>query len=446
MAEEKKSMGGLAFLPFLLLIGLVLGNVIFNLITGKSQAENGIPILAVTLIAVVFSFFWGKGNVDSRVDSFCKAMGDSTTQMMVVIFLLAGSFTAVSKSMGAVDSLVNLCLTFLPKNMIYMGIMLITGFIAISIGTSVGSVTAMAPIAIGLVQQSGLNVNIALAACIAGAMFGDNLSMVSDTTIAATRGLGCEMKDKFKMNFLMVLPAALAALAVYAFMGTAAGAVAIEVGAFNVVKILPYIFVIVAALVGLNIMTVLLCGIGLSAIIGFIFGDLTFLTLMKAIGSGMSGMVTVIITSLLVKGLMGVIAMNGGVDWLIHKLTGNVRGTKGAELSVAVLSFCLSVLLRSTSAIVVAAPLAKDIGEQFGIDPRRTASLLDIFATSANGFVFWEGLILTATQLVGVGNPLSIVSFSIYPMFIIVIVGISILLGLYPTDRKRAKERASAGK
>lgn len=440
--KKIQNMGGAAFVPFLVLIGLVLGNILFNTVTGAPQAGNGLPILAVTLVAVVFSFFWGKGgSVEGRVQTFSKSMGDPTVQMMVVIFLLAGSFTSVSKAMGGVDSVVNLCLSFLPKNMIYMGIMLITGFIAVSIGTSVGSVTAMAPIAVGLVEQAGLSVNIALAACVAGAMFGDNLSMVSDTTIAATRGLGCEMKDKFKMNFLMVLPAAILALVIYAALGMSGSGGAIEVGAYNIIKILPYIFVLIAALCGLNIMTVLLSGIVLSGVIGFAMGELTFRSFMGAIGSGMSGMTTVILTSLLVKGLMGIIAENGGVDWLIQKLTGNLKSAKGAQASICVLSFCMSVLLRSTSAIVVSAPLAKDIGDQYDIDPRRTASLLDIFATSANGFVFWEGLILTVTQLTGVGDPISIVGFAIYPILIILSVAISIIFNIQP-----GKKRAAAGK
>ena len=188
-------------------------------------------------------------------------------------------------------------------------------------------------------------------------------------------------------------------------------------------------------------MTVLLSGIVLSGVIGFAMGELTFRSFMGAIGSGMSGMTTVILTSLLVKGLMGIIAENGGVDWLIQKLTGNLKSAKGAQASICVLSFCMSVLLRSTSAIVVSAPLAKDIGDQYDIDPRRTASLLDIFATSANGFVFWEGLILTVTQLTGVGDPISIVGFAIYPILIILSVAISIIFNIQP-----GKKRAAAGK
>lgn len=439
--KEKKNYGALAFLPFILLIGLVLGNVVVNMALGRAQSENGISILAVTLIATVFSFTFGNGTTNDRVDAFSRAAADPSTLMMVMIFLLAGTFTSVSRSMGAVDSLVNLCLSFLPKSMIYAGIMIVSGLIALSIGTSVGTVTAMAPIAAGLVKQSGLDINIALAACVAGAIFGDNLSMISDTTIAATRGLGCEMKDKFKMNFLMVLPAVIITLIIYTVLGSSSSAVSLEVGAYTLPKIIPYIFVIVAALCGMNVMTVLLFGIGISAGLGFIYGDFTFISLMNAMGDGMSSMKTVIITSLLVKGMMGVIDMNGGISWLIKKLTGNVKSAKGAQYSIAALSAFLSVLLRSTSAIIVAAPLAKDINDQYDLDPRRTASILDIFATLPNGFVFWEGLNLVASQLVPEGDTLIMAGHAFYSMVILVVVFLTIQLGI---NTKLGKKKAAS--
>lgn len=438
--STKKTLGAMAFLPFVVLIGAVVANTLVNVILGRPQAGNGLPILAVVFLAVVVALLYGKGSVNERVECFTKSAADPSTMMMILIFLLAGSFTSVSRTMGAADSLVNLCLHFIPGSMIYAGIMLVSGIISLSIGTSVGTVTAMAPIAAGLVAQCGLDINIALSACAAGAMFGDNLSMISDTTISATKGLGVEMKDKFKMNFLMVLPAFAVAVIIYIVLGRSSSAAALEIGEYSIIKIIPYMFVIVAALLGMNVMNVLLCGIGIASAIGFAYGNFTIISLLKAISDGMSGMSQIVIMAVMIKGMMGIISMNGGIEWLIQKLTGNVKSKKGAQVSIAALSAILGALLRSTTGIIVAAPLVKQINDKYDMDPRRSASLLDMFATSVNGFVFWDGMTFLLTQLAGCGSPLGIVRHSYYSISVIVVVAITIIFNINVEFKKKQRK------
>ena len=437
--SSKKAMGGWAFLPFLILIGIVIAKILVNAATGTPQTGNSFPITAVVLIATVASFFIGSrgDKVSNRVDAFSKGAANPTTLMMVVIFLLAGVFTSVSQSMGGIESLSNFLLQFIPKNMIYAGLLFVTSIVSFSIGTSVGTVTAMVPIAVGLANQAGLDVVIAVSAVVGGASLGDNLSFVSDTTIAATRGLGCEMKDKFKFNIMLVIPALIIALIIYGVLGTsAAGGAAPEIGSYNIIKMLPYFYIIVVAIAGMNIMTVLTTGIIFSTLIGFCFGDFTVMSFMSAVGAGMTKMSNTIFISLLFQGMMGVVAYNGGIDWLINKLTSNIKTAKGAQYSVAALAFLLGALIRSTSAIIVAAPLAKTITEPYKVDARRTASLLDIFATMQNGVVFWAGLTVDASSLADGVDPVSLVRFAIYPICIAVITLLSIQFNLFQRKGK----------
>lgn len=439
LAQEKRYLGGWAFIPFLILIGIVIAKIIVNAATGTPQTGNSFPITAVTLIAVVASFFIGKrcDKVSNRVDAFSKGAANPTTLMMVVIFMLAGVFTSVSQDMGGIESLSNCLLQFIPKNMIYAGLLLVTSVVSFAIGTSVGTVTAMVPIAVGLANQAGLDVVLAVSAVVGGASLGDNLSFVSDTTIAATRGVGCEMKDKFKFNVRLVIPALIIALIIYSVLGASSAGASPEIGSYNVIKMLPYFYIIVAAITGMNIMVVLTTGILFSTIIGFCFGDFTIMSFMTAVGNGMTKMSSTIFISILFQGLMGVVAYNGGVEWLIGKLTSNIKTAKGAQYSVAALAFLLGALIRSTSAIIVAAPLAKTITEPYKVDPRRTASLLDIFATMQNGVVFWAGLTVDAASLAEGVDSVGLVRYAIYPICIAVITLLSIQFDFF--GKKRAK-------
>ncbi len=441
-AASEKSMGGWAFYPFLILIGIVVARIIYNMIIGVPQQGNSFPITAVTMVAAACSLYIGHGKVMDRVDAFSKGAGDPTAMMMIVIMLLSGIFTAVGSEMGGVESLTNFLLHLIPKHMIYAGILFVTAMISLAIGSSVGSVTAVAPIAAGLAAQAGLNLPLAISAVLGGASLGDNLSFVSDTTIAATRTQGVDMRDKFKFNVMLVIPAFIASVVIYSLLGMSAGSGSMEIGGYNFVKMLPYIYIIVAAIAGMNMMVVLTTGIILSAGIGFAFGDMTIITFMDAVGKGMTKMTNTIFTAILVKGIMGVVDHNGGIEWLINKLTKNVRSAKGAQFSVAALTFCLGALIRSTSAIVVAGPLAKEICEPFDVDPRRTASILDIFATAQNGFVFWAGLTVDCASLVDGINPTDLVFFAIYPACIVIMALLSIKFNLFAGKTKAVKTAA----
>lgn len=434
-----------AFLPFLLLVAMPVANMIYNAIAGLSQAENYLPTLAICTIPAIFAFFYGKGTVKQKTDAFCGALANESIMMVVLIFILAGVFSQVSKGMGGVESVVNLCLSVLPAHLVYAGVFFISSLISVAIGTSVGTVTAMAAIAYGLVQQVGLDVNVGLSAVVGGAVFGDNLSMISDTTIAAVKGFGCEMKDKFKMNILIVLPAFVAAMIIYVVLGSGAADTAIVTGSFNLVKIIPYILIIVLSLVGLDVVLVMCFGIFASALIGLAFGDYNLVTLVRSVSSGVSGMATVSFSILLVTGMMGIIKFHGGLDWLLEKATVKIHTKRGAEYVSALLSTILAFLLAGTSAIVVAAPLVSPLHKQYGIEPRRSASIVSMFATATTALVFWAGLTLIATDLAGGGDAFTMVKFAFYPYLVFVCGIISIQFQLYPGRKATKKNSAAEG-
>ncbi len=435
--KTEKSLGGWAFYPFLVLLAIVIGRIIYNIIIGVPQQGNSFGITGVVLVATFSALLFGRGKIGDRVDAMTQGMAKPGAMMMLFIFMLAGSFTAVSSEMGGVQSLSNFCLNFIPKNMIYAGILFTSAIIATSIGTSVGTITAMAPVALSLATQSGLNPVIAVSAAIGGSCLGDNISFVSDTTIAATRGVGCEMKDKFKFNIFIVLPAFVLALIIYVILGVNSDPAAVEIGEYNIIKMLPYFYVIISAVCGMNIMMSLATGILFSGIIGICYGDLTIISFMGCLVSGITKVHNTLLASILVLGMIGIVEYNGGLDWLIGKLTKNIKNAKGAQYSIAALSFLLGSLIRSTSAIIVASPLAKEIGDAYGIDKRRTASLMDIFATAQNGFVFWAGLLMDAAVLTEIDST-SFIPFAIYPACVILMAIISIQFNLLVKKDKKA--------
>ena len=435
--KNERSLGGWAFYPFLVLLGIVIGRIIYNIIIGVPQQGNSFGITGVVLVSTFSALLFGRGTVNDRVDAMTKGMAKPGAMMMIFIFMLSGSFTAVSSEMGGVTSISNFCLTFIPANMIYTGILLTTAVIATCIGTSVGSITAMAPVALSLASQAGLNPVIAVSAAIGGACFGDNLSFVSDTTIAATRGVGCDMRDKFKFNFSIALPAFVIAMIIYAVLGMNSGAASVEVGEYSIIRMLPYFYIIIAAICGMNIMMALATGVIFSGLVGIFYGDLTFISFMGCLVSGITKVHNTLLSALLVLGMIGIVEYNGGVEWLINKLTKNIKSAKGAQYSISALCFLLGALIRSTSAIIVAAPMAKEIGDHYGIDKRRTASLMDIFATAQNGFIFWAGLLMDAAVLTEIDST-SFIPFAIYPACVIIMAVLSIQFNLF-----RKKDDAS---
>ncbi|MDY4012060.1 MAG: Na+/H+ antiporter NhaC family protein, partial [Fusobacterium gastrosuis] len=326
-------------------------------------------------------------------------------------------------------------LTFIPSSVLVPGIFLISCFISTAIGTSMGTIAAMAPIALGVAEAAGLNVPLTASAVIGGAYFGDNLSMISDTTISAAQGVGSEMKDKFKMNFFIALPAAIVACILYGVLG---GVAPIEgEHTFYITRVIPYIVVLISALLGFNVSGVLFLGIAMTGVIGLVEGKITFLEWVGAIGEGMADMFSITIVAILISGLIGLIKYYGGVDWLVESITKKMKERKDAEYGIGLLSGILSAaLVNNTIAIIISAPIAKEIGEKYTIAPKRLASLIDIFACAFLALTPYDGGMLIITGLVDV-SPISVLKYSFYIFALIIATCITIQFGLMRTKEEK---------
>lgn len=436
MEKNKKGLGGIAFLPLFVFLGLYIGSGIIFTIKGVAGPFNQFSRYVALFVALGVVLMMNKQyKIDEKIEIFSESAGAPGVMMMGLIYLLAGGFSGAAKSMGGVESVVNLGLTFIPSHFIVPGIFLISCFIATAMGTSMGTMAAMAPIAVGVAAKSNINVAITLAAVMGGAYFGDNLSILSDTTISATRGVGCDMKDKFRMNFLIAVPAAVLTMVMYTIMGKA-GNIEGDL-TFHVVKVLPYILVLVGAIAGGNVILVLMCGIILCGIVGLATGSVTFIGFVKAISGGMEDMMGITIVAILIAGIIGSIKANGGIDWLIEKITSKVKTRSGAEYGIAVLSAALSAsLVNNTVAIIIAAPIAKEIGSKYKIAKKRLASLLDIFACGMLALCPHDGGMLIMT---GMGNvtPFEILKFAYYPIFLLIATLITIKFGLMRTKEEK---------
>lgn len=437
---QKKNYGGWAFIPLLVFLAIYLGGgLYYTVVGGVEKPFNQLPRHAALLTGMVVAFIMNRGvKFSKKIEIFTTTSGEPGVMMMAMIFMLAGAFAGVAKEMGGVDSVVNMGLSFLPARFLAPGLFIISAFISTAMGTSSGTLAAVAPIAIGVSEACAMNPAIALAAVLGGAMFGDNLSVISDTTIAATKGVGAEMKDKFRMNFLIALPAAILTIVCFAIAGTS-GAVD-GPHPFSLIKVLPYIAVLVAAVAGVDVFIVLMGGIFFAGAVGIATGSMTFVTFFQSIAGGMDGMMNVTIMAILIRGLIGLIKEYGGVEWLVTKITGNVKTRKGAEYSIAalvsVLVFCL---VNNTIAIIIASPIAKQIADRFHIAPKRVASLLDIFSCVILCLAPHAGGMLLITGLASV-SPLDINLFSFYQVFLGLAAVITVQFGLMRT--KEEKEAA----
>ncbi|KYH28450.1 MULTISPECIES: Na+/H+ antiporter NhaC family protein [Clostridium] len=372
-------------------------------------------------------------SINKKVEVFCKGAGNTDIILMVIIFILAGAFAEVAKVMGAVDSTVNLGLTILPGNILLAGVFMICCFISLSIGTSVGTIAALAPMALGIAEKTGIPVGLALGAVVSGAMFGDNLSMISDTTIAATRTQGCEMRDKFKMNFAIVIPAAVATVAIFSLINMGNSTVLDGSYGYSIIKVLPYMIVLIAALIGVNVMLVLVGGTIFAGVVGIITNTFDVWGFLKAVQDGIFGMSELIIISLLIGGMVEVIKYNGGIDFLLSFIRKRIKNKKGAELGIAALVSVVDVCTaNNTIAIVMAGPIVKNIADKYEIDPRRAASLLDIFSCFFQGIIPYGAQILTA---VGVASAMKISPFDVmkylyYPYLMGICAVLAVVLGI----------------
>lgn len=373
------------------------------------------PITVAFVISSAVAILISKGGeLNNRIEQFCKGAANSNIMLMVIIFILAGAFAQTAKEMGAVDATVNLTMSLLPGNLLAAGVFIAACFISISVGTSVGTIVALAPVAVGIAEKAGMPDALMLGVVVSGAMFGDNLSFISDTTIVATRTQGCQMTDKFKVNFRIALPIAILTAFLYVVLGLGVNE-SYQPESIEWVKVLPYLVVLISAIAGMNVMLVLFLGIILSGITGLMTGTFDIWTWNAAMGSGIIGMGELIIVTLLAGGMLEMIRYNGGIEWIIQKLTTRINTQRGAEASIAgLVSFANLCTANNTIALIMSGPIAKDIADRFHIDSRRSASLLDIFSCSVQGIIPYGAQILIAS---GLGNvsPLEIMQYLYYP-------------------------------
>ena len=395
-----------------------------------------IPISSAFLLASIYGIIISRGKtLDQRIAIFSEGAGNKNVLLMIWIFVLAGAFASTAKSIGAIDATVNIALRILPGNLIYAGLFLAACFISMSIGTSVGTIVALVPVAAGIAEElalggmSGIHANPAFitAIIVGGAFFGDNLSFISDTTIAATRTQGCSMKDKFKANIRIVGPAAIIVAALYVVLGWTV-TVSPEVGQIQWILLVPYILVIALALSGMNVAAVLTIGLAVNALIGFSMGSLTWSGWLESIGGGISGMGDLIIVTILAGGMLELIKENGGLDFIVNGMTRKINGKRGAEFSIAgLVSLANLCTANNTIAIITSGTIARDITEKFGLDPRKTASILDTFSCLIQGLIPYGAQLLMAAGLAGVSS-ISIIGHLYYPFVMGLFAILAILL------------------
>lgn len=392
-----------------------------------------VPITVAFLVASIYAVATTKGlSMNDRIIQYSSGAANKNIMMMIWIFILAGAFAQSAKTMGAIDATVNLTLHLLPGSLLLAGVFLASCFISLSIGTSVGTIVALVPVAVGIASKTDVGIPFMTALVIGGAFFGDNLSFISDTTIAATRTQGCQMRDKFKMNMLIALPAAILVFAYYIFYGNNVEALT----SANVIewgKVIPYIIVLVTAIAGLNVMLVLLLGIISTGIIGMAYGTFDLFGWFGSMGQGITGMGELIIITLMAGGMLELIRFNGGVDYILHKLTKKVNGKRGAEFSIAALvSLANMCTANNTIAIITVGPLAAEIADQYKIDKRRSASILDIFSCVIQGIIPYGAQMLIAAELASV-SPLNIIEYLYYPIVLCIFAILSIILRIPKT-------------
>ena len=422
--------GLMALSPLLLLIGLI---VLFTIYSADStHKETNLSLTVAFMISSIFAVAISGGMpIKKRVDTYSRGAGANNLMLMLWIYVLAGAFAASAKAMGSVDATVNFTLSILPPSLILPGLFLAACFISLSIGTSVGTIVALVPIATGLAHSVDANLAMTVASIVGGAYFGDNLSFISDTTVVATQTQGCRMSDKFRVNALIVVPAAIVILIIYAILGANTQAPT-DVKEIHYVKILPYLVVLVTAIAGMNVMAVLTLGTLLCGIIGITGymmgaeGTYDLFGWFSAMGNGVIGMGELIIIAMMAGGMLEIIRENGGINYIIDKITTHVSNKRGAELSIAALVSLVNLCTaNNTVAILTVGNISKKIGDKFGVDNRKAASILDTFSCTIQGLIPYGVQMLLAAGLSSL-TPLDIIPYLYYPMAI----GIAALLAI----------------
>lgn len=414
--------GLLALSPLFLLIVLIVAFTVYSV--DASHKDTNLSLTVAFMISSIYAVAISGGMpIKSRVDTYSKGAGANNLMLMLWIYVLAGSFAASAKAMGAVDATVNLALSILPASMILPGLFLAACFISVSIGTSVGTVVALVPIAAGLAHSMDVNIGMMTAIIVGGAYFGDNLSFISDTTVVATQTQNCKMSDKFRVNSLIVVPAAVIVLAIYAVMGIGLQAPT-DIPEVEYVKVAPYLVVLVTAVAGMNVMAVLTMGTLLCGVIGVSCqllggtGGYDLFGWFSAMGNGIIGMGELVIIAMMAGGMLEIIRENGGINYIIDKITAHVSNKRGAELSIAALVSMVNVCTaNNTVAILTVGNIAKKIGDKFGVDNRKAASILDTFSCAVQGLIPYGVQMLLAAGLANL-SPMDIFPYLYYPLAI----------------------------
>lgn len=421
--------GLLALSPLIILIGLITVFTVYSVENRDTNLSLTVTFMLASIYAVAIS---GGMPVKKRIDTYSRGAGAPNLMLMIWIYVLAGAFAASAKAMGAVDATVNLALSVLPASAILPGLFIAACFISMSIGTSVGTIVALVPIAAGIAHSIDSNMGMTVAIIVGGAYFGDNLSFISDTTVVATQTQGCRMKDKFRANALIVVPAAIVILAIYTAMGLGTHAPA-EVGEVNFTKVVPYLIVMVTAIAGMNVMAVLTLGTVLCGVIGIVGEYLgvnnsySLFGWFQAMGNGVVDMGELIIIAMMAGGMLEIIRENGGIDFIIGKITAHICTKRGAELAIATLVSMANICTaNNTVAILTVGNISKNIGDKFGVDNRKAASILDTFSCMIQGLIPYGVQMLLAAGLSGI-SPIDILPYLYYP----VAIGVAALLAIF---------------
>ena len=408
--------------------------IVLYLVTSITAGDfYKVPITVAFMVSSIYAVIIHGGRpLRERIDIFSRGAATGQMMLMIWIFVLAGAFANSAKMMGSIDATVNLTLSLLPPQMLLAGLFVAACFISISIGTSVGTIVALTPIAAGVAQQTGTDVALMTAVIVGGSFFGDNLSFISDTTIVATSSQGCRLSDKFRVNSFIVVPAAIVILIVYIFMGSSVGAPH-QIPNVQWVKVIPYLAVLITAVFGMNVMAVLTLGIILTGIIGLFSGSFDVFGWMKSMGDGIIGMGELIIITMMAGGMLELIKQQGGIDFIISRMTRHIHSKKGAELSIGALVAMVGVCTaNNTVAIITVGGIAKHIGDKYGVDNKKAASILDTFSCAVQGLIPYGAQLLMAAGL-AVVNPINIIPYLYYP----VAIGLAALLSIILRYPKR---------
>lgn len=416
MSSEKHVKGkASALLPIGVFLVIFLGaGIVFN-------DFYAMPAIVAFLIALFVAFLQNrKVGFQDKIRLIAQGVGEENIITMSLIFLCAGGFSGAVTAAGGVDSTVNLGLSLIPAHFVVAGLFVIGCFISVSMGTSMGTIAALAPIAAGISEQTGFSMAVCTAAVVCGAMFGDNLSMISDTTIAAVKTQGCEMKDKFKANFLIVLPAAVITVVFFWFVTGGMSYEIKEIGDYNLLEVVPYLVVLVGALIGINVFVVLIGGIVISLIVGVGAGNIVLSEMFTVVGDGVTSMYDITVISIIVACIVSLVRANGGIQFILELIRSRIRGKRGAQAGIALLAFLVDLCTaNNTVAIVMSGPIAKEISDEYGVDPKRSASLLDMFTSVGQGLIPYGAQLLSAATLTGL-TPFDMLPYLVYPMLMAV--------------------------